>query len=125
VKPPKKNKPKNRRQQIEQRSREFAQKYPEVGPLFDRFTRELLDRGFRHGGAKAVWERIRWESPVGADGLATWKLGNNFCTHFGRKFMEKYPEHRGFFRTRRLTSEDKPASAGPEIGPDDVDETDK
>jgi hypothetical protein len=115
-------KPKNRREQIEQKAREFAKQNPAVGPLFDKFTFELIRRGYRHGGAKAVWERLRWESPVGADGRAAWKLPNNAATHYGRKFMKKYPEHRGFFRTRRLKSEDAPPRDQPEPTPNDVEE---
>ena len=112
-------KPKNRREQIEQRSREWAAKHPEVGPRFDKYALELAGRGYRHGGAKAVWERMRWDSPVGGDGLASWKLPNSYCAHFARKFMQKYPQHVGFFRTRKLTSEDQPASDLPELGPAD------
>lgn len=110
--------PKTRREQIEERSREFAQRYPDVGPLFDKFTFELIGRRYKHHSAAAVWERIRWESPAGANGRTAWKLNNNFRTHFARKFMEKYPEHKGFFRTRRLKSEDSPARLGPELAPE-------
>jgi hypothetical protein len=35
--------------------------------------------------------------------------------------MKKYPQHAGFFRTRKLTSEDAPASDLPERGPADVE----
>jgi hypothetical protein len=111
--------PKSRRDQIEQRSREFSKKYAAVGPLFDKYTFELIRRGYRHGGAKAIWERIRWESPVGADGRAAWKLPNSYCTWFARKFARLHPGHAGFFRFRRLTSADRPPREGREKGPKD------
>src|SRR5687767_6462041 len=108
--------PKNRREQLEQRSREFARLHPEVGPRFDRYTLELIGRGYRHGGAKAIWERLRWDSPVGADGRAVWKLPNSYCTWFARKFARLHPEHAGFFRFRRLTSADCPPRKGSQPG---------
>jgi hypothetical protein len=110
---------KNRQEQIEQRAREFAKKHPEVGPQFDKYTFELISRGYRHGGAKAIWERIRWESPVGADGRAAWKLPNSYCTHYSRKFMRMHIKHKGFFRTRRLISAAKPPITAREKGPKD------
>ena len=110
-------KPKTRREQIEQRSREFALKHPDVGPLFDKFSLQLIERGFHHHSAAAVWHRIRWETPAGANGLTAYKLNNDYCPHFARKFMAKHPQHAGFFRTRRLKSADSPAFDEPERGP--------
>lgn len=111
---------KNRREQIEQRSREWAARHPEVGPLFDRFAREKIAQGFKHYSASAVWHRIRWETPAGADGRAAFKLNNDYIAYFARKFMRLYPEAPpGFFRTRKLTSEDMPAVDLPELGPKD------
>lgn len=112
-------KPRNRREQIEQRSREWAAKHLEVGPLFDRFAKEKLAQGFKHYSASAVWHRIRWETPAGADGTAAFKLNNDYCPYFARKSMRTHPELRGFFRTRKLTSEDQPATDLPELGPED------
>jgi hypothetical protein len=113
------SKPKNRREQIEQRSREFAKSHPDVGPLFDRFALELIARGFRHHSASAVWNRIRWETPAGDDGLVAFKLNNDYCPHFARQFMKKHPHAAGFFRTRRLKSEDAPPSKEHILGPAD------
>jgi len=112
--------PKNRREQIEQRSREFAKKHPAVGPLFDRFALEKVAQGFRHYSASAVWHRIRWETPAGADGLLAFKLNNDFIPHYARAFMRRYPSAPpGFFRTRRLTSADSPPVSGEERSPGD------
>ena len=109
-----------RRDQLEQRSREFASQNPHVGPLFDKYTLERIARGYRHGGAKAIWERLRWDSPVGADGTAQWKLPNSYCTWFARKFARLYPQHAKFFRFRRLTSADRPPRERREVGPHDL-----
>jgi hypothetical protein len=108
-----------RHDQIADRSRKFAAKYPEVGRLFDQFAIELLARGFKHYSAAAVWHRIRWESPAGSDGRTAWKLNNDFCSLYARKFMQTHPEYKGFFRTRKLKSKDAPASTLPALGPDD------
>ena len=68
----------------------------------------------------AIFERIRWEMDVGGDGVTTFKIGNNYRAFYARAFMKKYPEHDGFFRTRKQTSEDKEPTNKPEITPEYV-----
>lgn len=71
---------------------------PQVFELFERFTYEKIAQGVTRLGAKAVAERIRWESPVsGDDGF---KLNNNYPAYYARLFMQKHPEHDGLFQTR-------------------------
>lgn len=73
---------------------------PAVYRLFCRFTHELIARGWQHGSADAVIHRIRWEVAMETTD-PDWKLNNNFCAGFARKFAAEHPEHRDFFRTRR------------------------
>lgn len=112
-------KPKNRRDQLEHQARAFSKKHPQVGPRFDQIVFDRIAQGHRHGGAKAAWEVLRWNSPVGADGREAWKLPNSYCTWFARKFARLYPAHASFFRFKRLTSADRPPRKGRELAPKD------
>ena len=93
----------------------FHSEHPEVWDLFVRFTQELINRGFRHYSVNAMFERIRWEcDAVGGDGKSTFKLNNNYRAFYARHFHNVYPQHDGFFRTRRQTSqEDFPTRMSP------------
>ena len=89
---------------------EFHKKHPEVWSLFVRFTFEIINRGFQNYSVNAIFERIRWEKDIGGDGINQFKLNNNYTAFYARKFMDMFPEHKGFFRTRTQTSEDKKAT---------------
>ena len=110
----------NRKEEMRQQVMSYHKKHPEVWELFVRFTFEKINRGFNNYSAKAVFERIRWENDAGADGLAHFKIGNNYPAFYARAFMKMYPEHDGFFRTRKQTSEDKEPTNKPEIRPMDI-----
>lgn len=103
----------------------FHRQHPEVAVRFDRYTFELIDRGFKHYSASGVWERIRWETPAGADGKEAFKLNNNYRTYYVRTFQKKHPEHAKFFRTRRLKSASKPPRYLPDPTPDFFDDEDE
>jgi hypothetical protein len=93
----------------------FHSEHPEVWDLFVRFTMDRINKGFTNYSAKAIFERIRWEvDSVGADGKLEFKLNNNWPSFYARRFMRMYPQHDGFFRTRRQTSEeDHPTKMSP------------
>ncbi len=85
----------------------FHNEHPDVWALFVRFTLELIETERSYGGAKAVWERIRWETTVNPNYGADFKLNNNYHPFYARWFMAVYPQHDGFFRTRRMTTQDR------------------
>tara|TARA_R100001086_G_scaffold240621_1_gene166881 strand:- start:78 stop:446 length:369 start_codon:yes stop_codon:yes gene_type:complete len=93
----------------------FHSEHPEVWDLFVRFTKEILRRGFKHYSVNAIFERIRWEvDTVGRNDQYEFKLNNNYRAFYARRFMRMYPQHDGFFRTRRQTSqEDYPTQMSP------------
>tara|TARA_R110000824_G_C15183334_1_gene674005 strand:+ start:1140 stop:1505 length:366 start_codon:yes stop_codon:yes gene_type:complete len=93
----------------------FHSEHPEIWSLFVRFTMDRIGKGFANYSAKAIFERIRWEvDSVGADGKLEFKLNNNWPSFYARRFMKMYPKYRGFFRTRRQTSqEDYPTKMSP------------
>lgn len=75
--------------------KQFHRDNPHVYDLFDRFTRELIDAGFRRYGAKAVMERIRWHVTTRTKG--EFKISNNHTAYYARLWSITNPEHARFF----------------------------
>jgi len=94
-------------------------KYPEVWDLFVKFTNEIIDRGYDNYSVNAVFERIRWEIDISNVDRCDFKINNNYRPLYARRFMKMYPKHDGFFRTRKQTSEEAPATNKPELRPKD------
>lgn len=82
---------------------EYHAANPRVYDLFESFTIELVCAGRRHYSAKAIFERIRWHYDVETTG-DEFKLNNNYPAYYARWFMDRHPEHEGFFHTRRLAA---------------------
>lgn len=100
----------------------YHKAHPKVWTLFCQFTFELIERGFKNYGAKAVMERIRWETDqANVKGMSEFKIGNNYTAFYARRFMKKNSEHDGFFRLRKQTSKNKQPINRPELGPKDFD----
>ena len=111
---------KTRYEEILEQARAYHKKHPEVWDLFCRFTLIQIKKGFKHYGAHAIFQRIRWETDKpNVDGLSEFKIANNHFPFYARAFMKKYPEHKGFFRIRRQFSADRPATGKPGPGPKD------
>lgn len=97
----------------------FHKAHPFVWTLFDRFTRNRISLGFENYSAKAVFERIRWETDQAETGESEFKLNNNFPAFYARRWMKMNPKHKGFFRTRTQTSKDSVAVNAHELTPQD------
>jgi hypothetical protein len=80
---------------------EFDEAHPEVWEMFVRFTHDRIRRGFEHYSSDAILHRIRWETAVSMGDESEFKLNNNFTPYYARKFHRVFPQHDGFFRTRR------------------------
>lgn len=119
--------PKSRMQEIREQVEAYNRKHPEVWEEFVRFSLEKAEGArCRHYSAMGVWQRLRWEFSVGADGESEFKINNNFVPHYARQFMKAYPKYaspapgeHGFFKLRKLTSEDAVATNLPPLGPGD------
>lgn len=98
---------------------QFNDEHPEVWDFFDKFTRNRIEKGFKNYSVNSIFERIRWESDLGADGKSEFKIGNNFRAFYAREWMDENPEYKGFFRIRKQTSKDEPARGKPETVPED------
>ena len=73
---------------------------PRIWILFERFTFEMIARGFLHYSADAVMHRVRWETAAMLDDGSVFKISNDWVAFYARKFHRMHPEHYGFFRLR-------------------------
>ena len=106
----------SREDEMHEQARKFFKRNPAVWTLFERFTLEKINRGFKHYSVRGIWHRIRWETPAGDDGVERFKLGDHHARFYGSFFMRKYPQHEGFFRTRDSGVDDKPDTNKGEAG---------
>ena len=83
---------------------EFDEEHPEFWDQFKFFTFAAIDSGRDRFSARVVWERMRWETEI--DGGGTFKVNNNWCAFYSRKFMHMYPRYGGFFQTRNRSLHD-------------------
>lgn len=96
----------SRAEEFDLEAEELARECPDVWEMFARFALELVEAGRPHGGAKAVWERMRWECATSAHRVdRSYRLNNNYTASFARAFERAYPEHAGFFRMRQRPAE--------------------
>lgn len=97
----------------------FHKANPKVWELFDKFTRDRINRGFKNYSVNGIFERIRWETAQAKPGDESgFKLNNNYRPFYARAWMELNPDHDGFFRTRKQTSKNDPASHRPPLTQD-------
>lgn len=83
---------------VSARAARYMRDNPDIYKLFCRFTWELIGAGRTHVGAKAIAERIRYESLLsGNDGYT---CNNSYVAFMARRFMQENPQHDGIFETR-------------------------
>ncbi|MBM66092.1 MAG: hypothetical protein CMH55_07655 [Myxococcales bacterium] len=83
----------------------FHRANPQVYRLFCRFTREAIEAGRRHFGARMIYERIRWYTMIETRSADGFKLNDHHHPYYARLFMRDHPEYAGFFRTRKAQGE--------------------
>ena len=86
----------------DRRFREYHEDNPHVYGAFCRAALALIGAGRTHYGAKAIFEKIRFDSII--SGNDDFKINNNYVSRYSRMFERDYPEHAGFFRKRELKS---------------------
>lgn len=74
---------------------------PAIWEQFERITNSLIAKGYKHHGAKAIFEIIRYQTAI-VGGDDEFKVNNNFTQCYARKFIAKYPEHKNFFEFREI-----------------------
>lgn len=97
----------------------FHKQHPRVWDLFVKFTLGRIDRGFKNYSARGIFQRIRWETEEAQTSEIEFKLNDHHSPFYARRFMRMYPQHDGFFRTRKQISADNNASCLPPLGPKD------
>lgn len=89
--------------------RAFHIRHPQVFSMFCQFALEKMSQGFKNYAAATIFERVRWETPLGDDGNMQFKLNNNHRAFYTRMFEARYPQYEGFLRKRQQKSKDDPA----------------
>lgn len=79
---------------------QYDAEHPEIWRQFRGITFGLIRRGKKHYGAKAISEIIRYHRII-EYGETEFKVNNNFTAYYSRKFMKLFPQHNGFFETRK------------------------
>ena len=103
---------KSRLDELREACQVFHEEHPEVWELFVRFTLERIDRGFEHYGARAIMERVRWETNAGGEDPEL-TINDHYAPFYARRFMGMHREHGEFFRTREQTSAGRLARGEP------------
>lgn len=78
----------------------FHTAHPDVYKLFKLLTLEKIALGFKHYSADAVLHVVRWHCDTSSNGKAP-KINNNYTAFYARLFHKDFPEHDGFFETRK------------------------
>lgn len=90
---------------IEQQFEAFHNLNPHVYRAIVQVALDLKQRGFRKGGMKMIFERLRWLYAIRTRG-DTFLLNNNYTAHYARVVMATVPELDGFFETRLHKGQD-------------------
>lgn len=80
----------------------FHEAHPQVYAALVRLTREAVAAGRTKVGAKALWERLRWEFSLHTG--ETPNLNNSFTSRYARLIAEREPDLAGVFEFRELRS---------------------
>ena len=78
----------------------FHESNPFVYQTFCKRTIQMIEAGRKHYSARAIIEVVRWDIDVQTS-AEEFKINNNHIPFYARMFMTAYPEHDGFFRTRK------------------------
>jgi hypothetical protein len=79
--------------------KKYHSENPDIYRMFVKFSLQAAERR-KNFSAKAVFERIRWETMV--SGNDQFKINNNYTAYYARMFEHNYPKHEGFFRKRTI-----------------------
>lgn len=77
---------------------EYHERNAKIYKEFVFYANELILAGESKIGAKAIFERIRWESKIKRTG--EFKVNNNFTSDYARKFEKDHPYFSGIFEKR-------------------------
>ena len=75
----------------------YEKENPYVYELFDKYTRQALKSGRKYFSARAIWERMRWQSMI-EDSSEQFKISDHPMPFYARLFEIRNPMYKGFFR---------------------------
>lgn len=81
---------------------EFHLKNPHVYVDLVALARVGRDRGAQKLGIGQLFEVLRWRRALRTKDWTEFKLNNNYRSYYARLIMEREPDLRGIFATRRL-----------------------
>lgn len=97
---------------IEARFQAFHREHPEVYVKLVEFSVQLLDAGWDHFGISVPWERLRYETMLGASRAESpYKLNDNYRSRYARLIADQEPRLAEVFTLRQLRSASRPPSA--------------
>ena len=81
--------------------KQFEQHHKNNPKIYKMFVEYALYAAGRrpYFSARAIFQRMRWETMIEENTQKTFKISNNWIAFYSRKFMQDYPQHKGFFRT--------------------------
>ena len=77
---------------------DYHRENPHIYEAFKRYSQDLKDAGRSHFGAKAIMERIRFDTALA--GNDEFKINNSMASSYVRLICWEHPEFVGFFETR-------------------------
>lgn len=89
---------------LDQRFWEFHESKPEVYQALAEMALAAVRQGKKKVGAKALFERVRWELWLASSNDDEYQLNNNHTSRYARLLMARVPELRGVFELRGLRS---------------------
>lgn len=90
---------------IEGRFQAFHAAHPQVYRKLIEFSRELVAAGWDHFGISVVWERLRYETMLGAHrDEDCYKLNDQYRSRYARLIIDQVPELADVFTIRALRS---------------------
>ena len=96
---------KTRADEIKEKFIQYHNDHPEVWGMFMQFALEAIASGRVRFSSKAIIERIRWEKDIAQKSEDAFKISNDCTPYYPRMFMALYPEYTGFFKTKKLISQ--------------------
>lgn len=85
------------KQRIEFRLYDMAN--PIIWDKFEEYALNLIEKGWSKYGSKGIMEVVRYH--IKLNGVPI-RINNNYTPDYARKFVQKYPQHKGFFEFRNL-----------------------
>jgi len=89
---------------LDERWQAFHAANPHVYAAFERLALQALAAGKTRIGAKALWERMRWDMWLASTDDEP-RLNNDFTALYARHFAHMHPEHAQAFEFRKRRDE--------------------